>query len=83
MRMERIADCQNQDGEEILWNPAGATVRWAAIEGPEDRRRFRQVRKYNSSKKSYCSVYMEDPVGNLFELFGRSHETMDSAGTNV
>jgi hypothetical protein len=41
---------------------------------------MKQVRKYYLGDKPYRMVYMEDPFGNVFELYSHSYELTYSAG---
>jgi hypothetical protein len=44
---------------------------------------MQQVRKYYPDAKPYRMVYMEDPFGNIFELYSHSYELTYSAGAYV
>jgi lactoylglutathione lyase family protein len=50
------------------------------IEELGGRQRMQQVRKYYPGEKPYRMVYMEDPFGNIFELYSHSYELTYSAG---
>ena len=49
------------------------------IEKLGGRQRMSQVRKYFPGQKPYRMVYMEDPFGNVFELYSHSYELTYSA----
>ena len=53
------------------------------IEELGGRQRMQQVRKYYPGEKPYRMVYMEDPFGNIFELYSHSYELTYSAGAYV
>ena len=38
------------------------------------------IRYYYPGEKPYCMVYMEDPFGNIFEIYSHSYELTYSAG---
>jgi len=50
------------------------------IESLGGKQRMKQVRKYYPGEKPYRMVYMEDPFGNIFELYSHSYELTYSAG---
>ena len=50
------------------------------IESLGGRQRMEQVRYYYPEKKPYRMVYVEDPFGNVFELYSHSYELTYSAG---
>jgi len=50
------------------------------IEKLGGKQRMQQVRKYYPGEKPYRMVYMEDPFGNIFELYSHSYELTYSAG---
>ena len=53
------------------------------IEELGGKQRMEKVRKYYPGEKPYRMVYMEDPFGNIFELYSHSYELTYSAGAYV
>jgi lactoylglutathione lyase family protein len=53
------------------------------IEALGGRQRMQQVRHYYPGEKPYRMVYVEDPFGNIFELYSHSYELTYSAGAYV
>jgi lactoylglutathione lyase family protein len=53
------------------------------IEQLGGRQRMQQVRHYYPGEKPYRMVYVEDPFGNIFELYSHSYELTYSAGAYV
>ncbi len=53
------------------------------IESMGGRQRMQQVRHYYPGQKPYRMVYVEDPFGNVFELYSHSYELTYSAGAYV
>lgn len=53
------------------------------IEQHGGRQRMEQVRHYYPGQKPYRMVYVEDPFGNIFELYSHSYELTYSAGAYV
>jgi lactoylglutathione lyase family protein len=53
------------------------------IESMGGRQRMKQVRHYYPGQKPYRMVYVEDPFGNVFELYSHSYELTYSAGAYV
>jgi hypothetical protein len=53
------------------------------IESMGGRQRMQQVRHYFPGQKPYRMVYVEDPFGNVFELYSHSYELTYSAGAYV
>lgn len=53
------------------------------IEAHGGRQRMQQVRRYYPGEKPYRMVYVEDPFGNVFELYSHSYELTYSAGAYV
>lgn len=47
------------------------------------KQRMQQVRHYDPGAKPYRMVYVEDPFGNIFELYSHSYELTYSAGAYV
>lgn len=54
--------------------------RVALIESMGGKQRMKQVRHYYPGQKPYRMVYVEDPFGNVFELYSHSYELTYSAG---
>lgn len=50
------------------------------IESLGGKQRMQQVRHYYPDKKPYRMVYVEDPFGNVFELYSHSYELTYSSG---
>lgn len=50
------------------------------IEQHGGKQRMQQVRHYYPDQKPYRMVYVEDPFGNIFELYSHSYELTYSAG---
>lgn len=57
--------------------------RLAAIVAHGGKQRMQQVRRYYPGQKPYRMVYVEDPFGNIFELYSHSYELTYSAGAYV
>jgi lactoylglutathione lyase family protein len=53
------------------------------IESMGGRQRMQRVRHYYPGQKPYRMVYVEDPFGNVFELYSHSYELTYSAGAYV
>ena len=53
------------------------------IESMGGRQRMQKVRHYYPGQKPYRMVYVEDPFGNVFELYSHSYELTYSAGAYV
>ncbi|RJG46174.1 VOC family protein [Mesorhizobium sp. DCY119] len=53
------------------------------IESMGGKQRMQQVRHYYPGQKPYRMVYVEDPFGNVFELYSHSYELTYSAGAYV
>jgi lactoylglutathione lyase family protein len=53
------------------------------IEELGGKQRMKQVRRYFPGEKPYRMVYVEDPFGNVFELYSHSYELTYSAGAYV
>ncbi|MBU1176705.1 MAG: lactoylglutathione lyase family protein [Alphaproteobacteria bacterium] len=53
------------------------------IEAHGGKQRMQQVRHYYPGEKPYRMVYVEDPFGNIFELYSHSYELTYSAGAYV
>lgn len=57
--------------------------RLAIIIAHGGKQRMQQVRRYYPGEKPYRMVYVEDPFGNVFELYSHSYELTYSAGAYV
>ena len=53
------------------------------IESMGGKQRMQQVRHYYPGQKPYRMVYVEDPFGNVFELYSHSYELTYSGGAYV
>jgi len=58
-------------------------ARVKVIESLGGKQRMEQVRKYYPGEKPYRMVYMEDPFGNIFELYSHSYELTYSSAAYV
>jgi lactoylglutathione lyase family protein len=57
--------------------------RLAIIIAHGGKQRMKQVRGYYPGEKPYRMIYVEDPFGNVFELYSHSYELTYSAGAYV
>ena len=57
--------------------------RLATIIAHGGRQRMQQVRRYYPDQKPYRMIYVEDPFGNVFELYSHSYELTYSSGAYV
>jgi hypothetical protein len=44
------------------------------------KRRMKRPRYYYPGEKPYCMIYMEDPFGNIVEIYSHSYELVYSEG---